>query len=104
MPGGLAVTKAADRHAIGALDVGDHINLGKAIDKGLAVFIDGRRVEFAEATAEGDQVGIGQRLPANEEGRMLVPGALDDGKVGITDAREINTGHFGAHRRADLAH
>jgi ligand-binding sensor domain-containing protein len=78
--------------------------LEAAADGGTVDEREGRDVEFAEATAEGDQVGIGQRLPANEEGRMLVPGALDDGKVGITDAREINTGHFGAHRRADLAH
>ena len=80
-------TEAPDRDAV--LDhVGDDVDLRVAVDEALAVLLDGRVIERAEAAAERDQVVVGQPLAAEQQHLVIEPGAMDRGKrVGVDGAQ-----------------
>jgi len=45
-----------------------------------------------------------EMLPAEDEQQVLAPGLLDALEVRIAETREIDPGHFGAQRIAELAY
>ena len=66
-----------------------------AVDEALAVFLHWREVEIAEAAAEGDEVGVGESLAAEEQDRVIEPGGVERGEGGIVEIAEVDPGHFG---------
>ena len=67
VPDGLAVTQRADRIALGVEHVGDDVDVGIARWADAATLLVGRRIEFAEAAAEGQQVVVAERLAAQQD-------------------------------------
>ena len=73
VPHRFAVAEAADRRAV-HLDIGDDVDLRQALDETAAGLLDRGPVEIAKAAAEGDQLLVVERLPAEQQHRMGVPG------------------------------
>src|SRR5262249_61805457 len=98
-----AVAQAPDRLPV-HLDVGDDIDLRQAFDEAPAVLLDRGPVEVPEAAAEGDQLLIAERLAAEQQHRMIVPGLDDALERGRVELAQIDAGHFGAERPAGRDH
>ena len=79
VPDRFAVAEAADRRAVD-LDVGDDVQLGMLGEERLAVGIRSGRIELAEMTGEGDELGVGEPLPAEAQHRVLEPRRPDRSK------------------------
>jgi hypothetical protein len=94
VPDGLAGAEAADRLAVRAEHVGDDVDFRMAGDEALAVLLHRREVEIAEAAAEGDEVGVGETLAAEEQDGMGEPGGVERGESGIVEIAEVDPGHF----------
>src|SRR6516225_3170954 len=76
----------------------------QTLDEPAAIFLDRRPVKIAEAAAECDQVLIAQRLPANQQDRMLVPGVHQASEHPVVEVSQINASHLGSERRASRNH
>jgi hypothetical protein len=99
MPDGFAGSQAADRFAVHH-HIGHDIDLGQAFDEPAARFLHRRPVEIAEAAAEADQVLVAQRLAAHQDHLMLVPGALERGKLRLVERFQVDAPQLGAKRGA----
>ena len=97
VPDRLAGAQAADRLSVHH-HVGNHVDLRHAFDEAPAGFLDRGPVELAEAPAERHQIGVAEPLVADEDHRMLVPGAGDPREHGVTQIAEIDSADFGAER------
>ena len=103
MPYCFAVAEAPNRFAV-HLDVGDNVDFRQTLDEPAAIFLDRRPVKIAEAAAECDQVLIAQRLPANQQYRMLVLGVHQLSERPVVEVSQINASHLGSERRAGRNH
>src|SRR5262249_48382441 len=80
----------ADRIAFLVEHVGDDIDVGIARRADAAALLVGRRIELAEAPAEGQQVVVTELLPTQQDHRMLVPGVLHGGEIGTAQPRKVD--------------
>jgi sodium-dependent dicarboxylate transporter 2/3/5 len=105
VPHGLAGAEAADGDAVFD-DVRYDVDLGMTFDEPPAVFLDGRLVERAESTAEGDQVGVAELLVAKQQHRVIEPRAIDLRERPVIYRSEVDTADFRAEcsRRWDDLH
>ena len=104
VPHRLAGAERADRVAVLVEHVGHDIDLGIARRADPAALLVGRRIELAEAPAEGQQVVVAERLAAQQDHRMLVPGALDGGELRLGQRLEIDADHLRADRLGQRAY
>ena len=99
VPDRLAGAEAADGDAV-FNDVRHDIDLRKAFDEPAAVLLDWRLVERAEPPAEGDQVGVGELLIAEQDDGVIEPRLVDGGERRVIDRAQIDAADFGAERGA----
>ncbi len=104
VPDGLAVAERADRISVPVEHVRHDIDVGIAGRADPAAFLVGRRVEFAEAAAERQEIVVGELLAGQQDHRMAMPGTLDSREVGIAQAAQIDAGDFRADGRRERAH
>src|SRR5262245_52877246 len=103
MPYRVTVAEAPNRFAV-HLDVGDNIDFRQTLDEPAAIFLDRRPVKIAEAAAECDQVLIAQRLLANQQYRMLVPGLDQSPERRVVEVPQINASHLASDPRPSRSH
>src|SRR5262245_11480284 len=96
---GFAIAETADRLAV-HLDVGDDVDLGQAFDEAAAILLNRRPVKFAEAAAERDQLLVAERLPTNEQHRMLVPSVYQPPEHSVVEISQIDAPYLGRQRCA----
>ena len=74
--------KTANRLAV--LDhIGDHVDFRIGLVERLAIGIGPGRIEFAEASAEGEKLWIGQSLAADHDHKPRTPGCLDGVDIAV---------------------
>ena len=103
VPHRLAGAQGADRIAFGVEHVGHDIDVGIARRADAAALLVGRRIELAEAAAERQQVVVAELLAAQQDHRMVGPGALDRREIGIAQAPQIDAGNLRSHGRGHCA-
>ena len=86
MPNRLAIAEAADRLAVFD-DIGDDVEFRHALDEPASGFLDGSKIEFAEAAAEGDQLSVGKLLAAKQQHRIIQPSEVDRGEMSSPNLR-----------------
>jgi hypothetical protein len=55
-------------------------------------------IERAEAATEGQQRVVVQMLVAEQQHKVVDPGAMDDGEVVVIDMAQVNAPQLGAQR------
>src|SRR5207302_6897989 len=60
-----------------------------------------RRLERPETSAEGDLLFVADRLPAEEEHRMLIEGLRDVGEGRLVDAPDVDAEDLDAEHRME---
>src|SRR5260221_13092675 len=98
-PARLPVAKTADRLAV--LDhIGNHVDFRIGLVERLAIGIGPGRIEFAEASAEGEKPRIGQSLSADHDDKPRAPSRLDGVDLALRKRFcEIDAAHFSAKWR-----
>src|SRR5262249_20049403 len=82
----------------------DDIKLGLALDEAASSLLHRGPVEVAEAAREGDELVVAERLPAEEQHRMLDPGVADRGELRIADGAQIDPADLGADAAGGRRH
>ena len=103
VPDGFAGTEAADGHAV-LDDVRDDVDLGEAVNEAAAVLLDRRLIERAEPAAERDEIRVAEMLIAEEQDRVVQPGAIDFLERPVVQGTQINAAEFRAERRSGRNH
>jgi hypothetical protein len=52
-------------------------------------FLNRRPIQISESLAEGDQIFVGQILPAEQENRVVKPGSIDTREIIRVDRSQI---------------
>ena len=97
VPDRFARAKAADGHAV-LDDVRDNVDLGEAVNEAAAVLLDGRLIERAEPAAERDEIRVAEVLIAEEQDRVVQPGAIDLLEGPVVHGAQIDPAELGAKR------
>jgi sodium-dependent dicarboxylate transporter 2/3/5 len=95
VPDRLAGAEAANGHTV-LHDIGDDVDLWMPVHKSTAVLLNRRVIERSEATAEGNEVGIGERLIPEQHDGVIEPRFVNRPEDGVVDRREIHPSYFGA--------
>src|SRR5258706_7607095 len=80
--------------------IGNHVDFRIGLVERLAIGIGPGRIEFAEASAEGEKPRIGQSLSADHDDKPRAPSRLDGVDLALRKRFcEIDAAHFSAQWR-----
>ena len=99
MPDRLAITEAANRHAV-LLHIRDHHDLRQSVHR-LQTVLLGRHIELAEEAAEGHHFRVTDLLVTEQQHKVVYQGLADSAVGDVIHIRQVHALDLGADRAVD---